>query len=207
MPLPTLSDAVVSALIGGAAGWITALFKLRPERKKLLEEINLIRKQAEKFDLETDSFRRQQLESERAEIVDLLKAFDREVFDAPMQAEEPVAMFQAIRQTRIWLQTSGALYFHDPEIQSHFRAIRNLLAQTERGVVAKFPVIAELSATSDSGTPVYERRSVVESRLGRAYYEAVAMMMKPRNEVRQHVGAIEQRLPTYGVRRVSAAGF
>jgi hypothetical protein len=159
------------------------------------EELRKLSLERERIALELDSLRRQRADNDRSEIVELLKAFDREVFEAPMDSEDPVAMFKALRQTRIWLQSSGALYFRDLEIASHFRQIRMLLAETEREAVARFPQIPALSLCLQDGCPIPQPRWAHREQLGRSYGDAIELMMRSRRSIMEHVRAVERKLP------------
>jgi predicted nucleic acid-binding Zn-ribbon protein len=64
-------------------------------------EVEKLKAETQKLSYEADDIRRRRLEAERNEIRNLLILFDRAVFDAPMNSEEPVQMFIALQQTRI----------------------------------------------------------------------------------------------------------
>lgn len=157
-------------------------------------ETEKLKAETQKLSAEAADIRRRRLEAERAEIRDLLILFDRAVFDAPMQSEEPVEMFRAIRQTRISLQMSGASFIRDQEVAECFRRIRTILLKTESEVRSRYPVIAQMAVEFDDNRPVYERREQVRMALGRDYFEPVRIMMGIRQEVQQNLERVRQRL-------------
>jgi len=164
-------------------------------------EVEKLKAETQKLSIEADDIRRRRLEAERLEIRDLLILFDRAVFDAPMNSEEPVEMYKALQQTRISMQTSGASLVRDREIAEHFQKVREILLTTEAEVKKHFPLVAQLaneiniaSSQGQPSIPIYEQRERVQKLLGQQYWEPVRLMMNVRNEVRQHIEAIHKRL-------------
>lgn len=182
--------------------------RLQSELRENAEQARLWKAEAEKLKAETqklsveaDDIRRRRLEAERAEIRDLLILFDRAVFDAPMQSEEPVEMFRALQQTRVSLQKSGASLVRDREIAEHFQKAREILLTTEAEVKKRYPMVAQLATEFDEvvqndqqNIPPYERRRRVEKSLGQGYWESVRFMMDIRWKIMQHIDAIRERL-------------
>lgn len=160
-------------------------------------EIERLRAETNKLAIEADEFRRRRLAAERGEIRDLLILFDRSVFDAPMQSEEPVEMFKAIRQTRIALQMSGASLVRDREVAEHFQKVRETLLIVETEVAKRYPVIVEMANQLSDFTkdrPMYERRKQTQEILGKDYYEPVRLIMNVRREISHHIDEIRNRL-------------
>jgi seryl-tRNA synthetase len=155
-------------------------------------EVEKLKAETQKLSIEADDIRRRQLEAERTEIRDLLVLFDRAVFDAPMQSEEPVEMFRALQQTRVSLQKSGASLVRHQEIAMHFQRIRQILLETETEVKRRYPRVVQLAIELDENIPV--RRYQVNQLLGEDYWGAVGLMMGIRPEITQHVEAIRKRL-------------
>jgi hypothetical protein len=208
--------AVIAAFVGFASSVVTLLLGLRSsmlERQKLQAErdrwnaeltqqarrgeAELARLHAEtaKLIAEVDQIRYSRFEAQRNEIRDLVKLFDRAVFEAPLHSENPVDMFRAIRQTRIALQMAGASLVSDGTIAFHFDELRRLLFETEIEVQSRFPVVSEIAEEPEKGKGAgYESRERARAALGDKYFEPVGIMMRIRSQVEAHVSAIRIRL-------------
>ena len=158
-------------------------------------EIAKLKAETEKIMAETSEIKRHRLEAERNEIRDILGIFERAVFDAPMQSEEPVEMFKAIQQTRISLQLSGATLIRDQEVAEIFCHIREILLRIEGEVQVKFPIVAQMATQFDNRNfSGWEQREKVREILGGDYFEPVRMMMDIRREIQQHLERVHNRL-------------
>ena len=106
--------------------------------------IGRLKAETEKLSIETEEIRIRRIKFERSEIRNLLLLFDRAFFDVPLPCEEPSAMFRAIHQTRISLQTSGASLVRNVEVAEHFKQVRDV-REIEYKIEKHYPKIVELS--------------------------------------------------------------
>ncbi len=192
--------AAIVSLIGSILTLVIGLRKIRIERHRNLEqasvwqaEISKLRVESQKLAVETQEIQRKRFEAEREEIRDLLKLFDRAVFDAPMYSEDPTEMFRAIQQTRISLQLSGASLVRDSIIADNFKQIRKLLLDVEGEVTRNYPIIVELATNIDDFHDRIENRRKAHELLRGRYYEPVRLMMDVRHKLDKHIEVIQKR--------------
>lgn len=211
--LTALIAAVVSIIAASITLWIGKK-KLRVEEERLIYEkkriqaelnesieqtkisrieLNKLKAETDKLILETDYLRNRRFEAEREEIRNLLIFFDRAVYHSPVQSEDPIEMFKAIRQTRILLQTSGAGLVRDKEIAEKFHEIKHLLWNTENEVIRKYPLILKYSDEIDDKHDQFELRKKAREYFGNSYYEPVGMMMDIRWKIDQNLNYIRMK--------------
>ncbi|MBC8236239.1 hypothetical protein H8E77_42370 [bacterium] len=180
--------------------------RLQMEENRLKSESPLLDAEVKKLKAETENLlseikqtKLERLQVRVDEIRDILTFLERAVFDAPLEAEEPIAMFQAIQHTRISLQTSGATLLGDRDVAERFRNIRRTLLDTESEVLKRYPAISELitryhlDSQEDWSRPRYNRPEIREV-LGDGYWESVRLMMGIRRIINENLGEIKARL-------------
>ena len=166
---PEITSAIIAASVSIIASAITLFIgmrgikiereKLKTDRERLQIELRYNAKQArtakaelarlkaetKKLSAETDEIIIRRIESERSEIRNLLLLFERAFFDLPLPCDEPLAMFRAIQQTRISLQTSGASLIRNVEVAENFKQVRNVLREIEYEIAKCYPEIVKLA--------------------------------------------------------------
>jgi hypothetical protein len=158
-------------------------------------EVDKLRAETRKTLTETQDLRRRTLEAERAEIRDLLLLFERAAFDAQLYSEEPVAMLQAFRATRIALQQGGASLIRNAGVARNFAEIRRLLWDAEQRVAREFPDVTQMAdQLPPAGGSAWERREQVRATLGPQYYEPVRIMLNARSQMEPRLAEIAQAM-------------
>lgn len=116
----------------------------------------------------------------RSRLSSVLSLFEREVFFAPLDREDPVEMLRAIRQVRISLQRSDAVLLLDQRLIRVFRDIREVLAQYEHDLKTKYPVIYSTSRRA---------KKHIRGELARddSYWEATRLLIGVREAIASHL--------------------
>ena len=134
------------------------------------------------------------------EIKKFLLLFERAVFDAPINSEDPTKMFESIQKVRLQLQIGGASLITNQEAADNFKDIRKELLLIENEVIKKYPevvmfidVIKKKAADGTISSGIHERRQMVQSFLGNEKYAgSVNLMMSVRRLVIPKVERIKE---------------
>lgn len=157
-------------------------------------EMERLKAETDKLVTESNEIRRQRLEAEREEIRDMLRLFDRAVFDAPPYIEDPIDMLKAIRQTRIALQQSGASLVRNRKVAENFRQARILLLEAEANMQEKYPELVRLIDESVDEKVDWGHRREVYASLDESPYSIIEPMMKIRTAVEVHIDQVHKLL-------------
>lgn len=130
---------------------------------------------------------------EKSEIKELLKLFERAVFEASIHSEEATAMFDAIQNVRIGLQMKNAGLIENERAAKLFREIWKDLLAIEGQVIEKYPNIFAALAELKSQPMDWERRKRAEEIIGKDdYWQAIGLMMSIRDKINPKVEEIRE---------------
>lgn len=138
--------------------------------------------------------KKRKLEVDSEKLAHALMLFDRAVFDAPFFTEEPSAMFDAIRKTRVNIQQSGIMYIHELDIAQRFVQIRNILFTCETFIQRQYPLVEQLAMQLMNRPSDYGRRSFVQKKMGPQHFsKAVIEMISIREAINKELEVIRRR--------------
>jgi len=139
---------------------------------------------------------------EKTKIWMAIRLFDRAAFDASFRMEEPTAMFSALQETRISIQTIGVLSLRYHDYISHkFRRIRSELMRVESEIFEKMPIIANLAMEFENSSLKTNERSEKVRKILRdfdsnnnksdSFNDSVHLMMSIRYEINKELNDIK----------------
>ncbi len=122
-----------------------------------------------------NEYKLQQLEKQRDEIKDLLSLFNRAAF-RPYDGNnggDPTAALNGIYETRVSLQTSGAVFIRNKNAASFFSNLQDQLLELENNVREKYPQVMDVAIRwREKPINTVERITSIRQELGKAYEEA-----------------------------------
>ena len=131
------------------------------------------------FASQRDNFQKQ-----RSQLEKNLTVFDREVMRAPVNYEDPVEMYSAIREMRIDLQRNSSSLIANEVAAESFKKARDVLRRVEYDVKDQF-VSVHLAAMNDDASPQYT---------GSDFSDAIQLMMSIRSELEPLINEIKREL-------------
>lgn len=131
--------------------------------------------------------------NDKEEIKELLKLFERAVFEASIYSEEVTAMFDAIQNVRIALQMKNAALVENPTVGKLFREIWKELLDIEGEVIEKYPKVFEALAELKNQPMDWNRRRRSEEIIGKdECWKAINLMMNVRGKINPKIEKIRE---------------
>lgn len=228
---PEIIAALIAAIVSLAGSIVTliiAMKSLRNERDKLSIDRENLRKELKstaeqtsvwkaevvKLKVETDkiieetrAIRNQRISAEREELKNMLILFERAVFHAPLNSEDPVNMFKAIRQTRVSLQMSGGSSILNKEAAFHFSKTRDILMESESKVMERFPELVRFVDEVGDLMVSSKQKDLLYSRMGGGKWESVNLMADIRQNLNHHISEAKKQLDVLDVALQSSSSY